>query len=77
MISDNHQLHEKSQVFANIYALHRNPKLWPDSNKFNPDRFATENMQNHHSYDYIPFGAGSRTCLGNFKIDVFYKIYLI
>ena len=44
-----------------IYLVHRRPELWPNPTQFNPDRFL-ESRQN--PYTFLPFGGGSRRCLG-------------
>lgn len=53
-------------IFLNIYGVHRDPNFWPNPEIFNPDRFLPKEIRNHHiySYSYIPFSAGSRSCLG-------------
>ncbi len=44
-----------------IYLVHRRPELWPNPAQFNPDRFL-ETRQT--PYTFLPFGGGSRRCLG-------------
>jgi cytochrome P450 len=46
------------------WVLHRHKTLWPDPEVFNPENFDPEARATHHRYQYIPFGAGPRTCIG-------------
>lgn len=46
------------------YTLHRHPEFWPDPLRFDPDRFDPNRETSRHSYAYLPFAAGPRTCIG-------------
>ncbi|XP_003486048.3 cytochrome P450 9e2-like [Bombus impatiens] len=52
-------------VWFPVYALHRDPKYFPDPEKFDPERFNHENKDNIVPYTYLPFGLGPRKCIGN------------
>lgn len=47
-----------------IFAIHRHPEYWPDPERFDPERFSPHRTEPRHSYSYIPFSAGPRTCIG-------------
>ncbi|XP_063696604.1 cytochrome P450 4d1-like isoform X2 [Culicoides brevitarsis] len=47
-----------------IYALHHNADVFPDPEKFDPERFTEEGQKMRNPYDYIPFSAGNRNCIG-------------
>jgi cytochrome P450 len=51
-------------VYVPVYALHRHAKLWDEPDRFDPDRFAAGAAKARHRYQYIPFGAGPRICIG-------------
>lgn len=49
-----------------IACMHLDPQHFPDPYKFDPLRFASENLNKIPSYIYLPFSAGPRICIGNF-----------
>ncbi|MED7953458.1 cytochrome P450 [Kitasatospora sp. NPDC058201] len=54
-----------SVVFYSSYALHRNGELFPDPERFDPDRWSPERVGDVPRGAMIPFGAGSRKCIGD------------
>ncbi len=49
-----------SNVLLFPYATHRIEGIYPDAEKFDPDRFAAKEVDSRHSYAYLPFSAGPR-----------------
>ena len=48
-------------VAPNIHAAHRRPDVWPDPERFDPERFIGTRP---NPYAFFPFGGGVRRCLG-------------
>jgi cytochrome P450 len=56
-----YDLDEGTVVFAAIYMLHTNPAVYPDPFAFRPERFLESGPE---TYSWIPFGGGTRRCIG-------------
>ena len=46
------------------WIIQRHKKLWDEPDAFDPGRFAANRKHNRHRFQYLPFGAGPRTCVG-------------
>jgi cytochrome P450 len=49
------------RVAPNIYLTHRRPDVYPEPERFRPERFLERPAE---TYSWIPFGGGVRRCLG-------------
>ncbi|CAH1099422.1 unnamed protein product [Psylliodes chrysocephalus] len=56
---------KKMAIWLPIYGIHRDPNIYPEPEKFNPERFNDDNKANINPYTYLPFGLGPRNCIGS------------
>ncbi len=54
-----------SLITISTYALHRDPRFFPDPERFDPERFGPGWEESIPRYAYLPFGGGPRVCIGN------------
>jgi len=55
-----------TNIYLCPYYTHRDPKLWPEPDKFYPEHFKNDGANLKHKYAFIPFSAGSRRCVGEY-----------
>ena len=51
-------------VYIPILSLHSDATYFTEPEKFDPDRFTEENQHSRPNNTYLPFGVGSRMCIG-------------
>ncbi|MUL48762.1 cytochrome P450 [Mycobacterium sp. CBMA293] len=61
---DGYRVEAGSVVAIGISAVHQDPTLWDHPLAFNPDRFSPENSKTRDRWQFIPFAAGPRSCIG-------------
>jgi cytochrome P450 len=59
-----HHLPAGAEVVYSAATLHRDPAIFPDPLRFDPDRWLTRPEKTLPRAAYLPFGSGNRTCIG-------------
>jgi cytochrome P450 len=62
---DGHRVERGSLVAYGIYAVQRDPAYWEHPLVFDPDRFSPERAKGRDRWQYVPFGGGPRSCIGD------------
>jgi cytochrome P450 len=61
-----------------VHLGHHMPELWPDPERFDPDRFADDRREDKvHRHAWEPFGGGVHKCLGMFFAGAEVKLILL
>jgi len=53
-----------TEIMIPIYVLHHDPDAWQNPEKFDPERFRGPAKDARHAFQFLPFGAGPRNCIG-------------
>ncbi|KAJ5099599.1 cytochrome P450 [Penicillium argentinense] len=71
-----YRLPKDAVVIPALHHIHNNPALWDNPQRFNPDRWDTDEVKFRHKAAYIPFATGQRMCIGfNFALQEI-KVFL-
>ena len=62
---DGYRVEAGTELVVGINALHRDPALWDRPLNFEPDRFSPANSAGRDRWQYLPFGGGPRSCIGD------------
>ncbi len=71
------QVPQGYSILVSLLALHRDRHVYPDPERFDPDRFLQEKP---NTFSWVPFGGGTRRCVGaafaNMELDVVLRTVL-
>ncbi|XP_031780867.1 probable cytochrome P450 6a13 [Nasonia vitripennis] len=56
---------KNTSVVVPIFGIHHDPEIYPQPDKFDPERFDEEAVNHRHPSFYLPFGDGPRNCIGS------------
>ncbi len=62
---DGYRVEAGTMLLFAIMAVQRDPALWDRPLDFDPDRFSPENAKGRNRWQYLPFGGGQRSCIGD------------
>ena len=65
LVVDGYRVEAKTIALVSFYAMHRDPALWKDPLRFDPDRFLPDRSKGRSRWQYLPFGGGPRSCIGD------------
>jgi len=58
------QIAAKSICIVSPYVTQRDPRWFPDPDRFDPERWTPEAREARPKFSYFPFGGGARLCIG-------------
>ncbi|KAJ4701844.1 Cytochrome P450 [Melia azedarach] len=64
-IVNNYYVPAGTRLLLNIWKIHRDPRIWSEPSKFQPERFLTTHKDfdfRGQNFEYIPFSSGRRKC---------------
>lgn len=64
VVVNGYRIPKGTWIGIGCYAMHHDPLVWNNPEKFDPMRFATENLKNMDSFTFLAFSAGPRNCIG-------------
>ncbi|MBC7894473.1 MAG: cytochrome P450 [Cytophagaceae bacterium] len=59
-----HRIPANALVVTSQWVIQRDPRWWPDPDRFDPERWRPELAVDRPKFAYFPFGGGARMCIG-------------
>lgn len=64
-------------IVCPIYSIHHDPDIYPEPEKYDPDRFLPEEVKKRHSFAFLAFGEGPRSCMAPRYANFVIKMALV
>jgi unspecific monooxygenase len=64
MLGGQYRMQQGDWAMVLLPQSHRDPKVWQEPDRFDPDRFAPGQAKTRPPHAYKPFGTGQRACIG-------------
>ncbi|XP_047984816.1 probable cytochrome P450 6a18, partial [Leguminivora glycinivorella] len=75
--SDPFKITKGTSVLIPVTSIQKDPKYYPDPEKFDPERFSAEEMAKRPKFTFMPFGEGPKKCIGARLVTLHIKIAII
>ena len=72
---DDYDVPPATDIYLSPYILHRTEHIWPDPDRFDPERFKVGDKP-QRDRPYFPFSLGPRRCLGEYFSFLEMKVHL-
>jgi cytochrome P450 len=59
-----YRIQKGSLLILSQWVTHRDPRWWPEPERFDPLRHTPEEKAKRHKFSYLPFSHGARNCIG-------------
>ncbi|KAL8490250.1 hypothetical protein ACS0TY_025962 [Phlomoides rotata] len=64
-VVEGYHIPKKSRIMVNVWAIGRDPSVWPNPKSFTPERFIGSNIDvKGQNFQLLPFSSGRRGCPG-------------
>jgi cytochrome P450 len=72
-----YKIKKGTRIIIPVYAVHHNPQVYPEPEKFKPERFLAENKDKLIPCTFLPFGQGQRQCMGMKLVIEILKSFMV
>ena len=63
-VIDGKHIQKDMLILISIISIHMDPEIYPEPERFDPERFTQEAKGKRDQFSFIPFGGGPRVCIG-------------